>query len=90
MLSAEDLHEVYHGFKHQVWVLSANFILSWRPVPFGLQVLYLPGVVLKKPAKAYPQLLGLARHIDNVRKLARLTKAGCVVAEFLLHLDLPD
>ena len=45
VLSAEDLHEVYHGFKHQVWVLSANFILSWRRFrsackSFICQVLY--------------------------------------------------
>ncbi len=90
VLSPEDLQEVYHGFKHQVWALGANVIVGWRPVPFGLQVLYLPSVVLKKAAKTYPQLLDPARHIDSDRKLARLTKVGCAVTEISLHFDLPD
>ena len=90
VLTPEDLHEVYHGFKHQVWALGANVIVGWRPVPFGLQVLYLPSVVLKKAAKTYPQLLDPARYIDNDRKLARLTKVGCTVIEISLHFDLPD
>ena len=90
VLSPEDLQEVYHGFKHQVWALGANVIVGWHPVPFGLQVLYLPSVVLKKAAKTYPQLLDPARHIDNDRKLARLTKVGCTVTEISLHFDLPD
>jgi len=90
VLSPEDLEEVYHGFKHQVWALGANVIVGWRPVPFGLQILYLPSVVLKKAAKTYPQLLDPARHIDNERKLARLTKVGCTVTEISLHFDFPD
>ena len=90
VLTPEDLHEVYHGFKHQVWALGANVIVGWRPVPFGLQVLYLPSVVLKKAAKTYPQLLDPVRYIDNDRKLARLTKVGCTVIEISLHFDLPD
>jgi len=90
VLSPEDLHEIYHGFKHQIWALGANVIVGWRPVPFALQVLYLPSVILKKAAKTYPQLLDPARFIDSDRMLARLTKVGCTVVEVPLHFDLPD
>ena len=90
VLSPEDLHEIYHGFKHQIWALGANVIIGWRPVPFALQVLYLPSIVLKKAAKTYPQLLDPARFIDSDRMLARLTKVGCTVVEIPLHVDLPD
>ncbi len=89
-LSPEDLEEIYHGFKDQIWALGANVIVGWRPVSRGLKVLHLPSVVLKKAVKTYPQLLDPERFIDSDRKLAGLTKAGCTVTDLALSFDIRD
>ncbi len=90
VLSPDDLEEVDHGFKDQIWAIGANVIVGWRPVPHGLKVLHLPSLVLKKAAKTKPQLLDPERFIDSDRKLAALTKAGCAVTELALGFDIPD
>lgn len=65
----------------KTWSLGSNVIVGWRPLPYGLDVLYLPSYDLPRVAKLFDDVLRANRHVDSPERWQALVNAGCIAKD---------